>query len=96
MIHSYNLCAAFQAEYEGSIPSTRSRFFNNLATESDFILTALGIGFAERGLFTEAQIREPHRPRAHPPVSPAPARVESGSEAKAASVFQGNFLSPLR
>ena len=32
MIHNYNLCAAFQAEYEGSIPFTRSTFdFNDLA-----------------------------------------------------------------
>jgi len=29
----------FQAEYEGSIPFTRSSLFIDLATESDFILT---------------------------------------------------------
>jgi hypothetical protein len=29
----------FQAEYEGSIPFTRSSFFKDLARRSDFILT---------------------------------------------------------
>ena len=31
--------ADFQAEYEGSIPFTRSSLFKDLARESDFILT---------------------------------------------------------
>jgi hypothetical protein len=53
----------FQAEYEGSIPSTRSKFFNDLARGSDFIPTngaALGMSLAEGGLFADAPVWEPH------------------------------------
>ncbi len=35
----------FQAEYEGSIPFTRSKFFNNLARQELFILTNCRLPF---------------------------------------------------
>ncbi len=35
----YAIGTAFQAEYEGSIPFTRSSLFKDLAKASDFILT---------------------------------------------------------
>ena len=39
MMWNDNFLTAFQAEYEGSIPFTRSSLFKDLARVSDFILT---------------------------------------------------------
>jgi hypothetical protein len=39
------LSAAFQAEYEGSIPFTRSKVFNDLARQELFILTSRAFPF---------------------------------------------------